>query len=105
MNKEYLDISGEKYRAEANWNAVAAYCDRKGVTNLSQLDMLGTIGVGDVLTLMHCCLQEGERLEGREFPLTEQELGSRAHAGTIAQFIRLYVRQSQLPGGGDDGKK
>ena len=95
MMKEYLRIGGKAYRAEANWNAIAAYCRRKGVTDLAGLDVLGNVGVEDVIPLMHCCLKEGERLEGRDLDLTEDDLGSLANAATVGAFMQLYVRQSQ----------
>ena len=101
--KEYLKVGGREYRAEANWNAVAAYCRRKGVADLGGLDVLGRIGVEDVLPLMYCCLKEGERLEGRDFDLTEDDLGSLANAATVGQFMQLYVRQSQADTGEDGG--
>ena len=105
MKKEYIEVGGKKYRVEANWNAVAEFCAKKGAVKLSQLDILSRLGVGDILTLMHCCIKEGERMDGRDFELTEQDLGSVANAGVISRFIALYVAQSQLGGGSEAGGK
>lgn len=102
MIKEYINLDGKKYRVEANWNAVADFCRRKGVVNLTQLDILSRIGIDDVLTLMSCCIKEGERLDGKDFDLTEQDLGSLANASVVSEFITMYVQQSQ-PGGGGKG--
>ena len=74
--KDFLKIGDSEYRVEANWNAIAGFCRKKGVSDLSQLDVLVHIAIDDILPLMHCCIKEGERLEKRNFPMSESELGS-----------------------------
>ena len=38
--KDFLKIGDSEYRVEANWNAIAGFCRKKGVSDLSQLDVL-----------------------------------------------------------------
>ena len=37
--KDFLKIGDSEYRVEANWNAIAGFCRKKGVSDLSQLDV------------------------------------------------------------------
>lgn len=96
MRCDYLEIGDKKCRVEANWNAIADFCRRKGVTDLSQLDILSRIGVDDILPLMHCCLKEGERVNGNDFPLSEEELGSVVNTVKMGEFMRIYAEQSRV---------
>lgn len=103
--KDFLNIGGTEYRVEANWNAIAGFCRKKGVNDLSQLDILVHIAIDDILPLMHCCITEGERLEKRDFPISESELGSLVNTAVMGQFMRIYARQSQMDTDGGNGKK
>ena len=95
--KDFLKIGDSEYRVEANWNAIAGFCRKKGVSDLSAID--------DILPLMHCCIKEGERLEKRNFPMSESELGSVVNTAVMGQFMRIYARQSQMEADGGSGKK
>ncbi len=103
--KDFLKIGDSEYRVEANWNAIAGFCRKKGVSDLSQLDVLVHIAIDDILPLMHCCIKEGERLEKRNFPMSESELGSVVKTAVMGQFMRIYARQSQMEADGGSGKK
>ena len=103
--KDFLKLGESDYRVEANWNAIAGFCRKKGVSDLSQLDVLVHIAIDDILPLMHCCIKEGERLEKRNFPLSVSELGSVGYTAVMGQFMRIYARQSQMEADGGSGKK
>lgn len=103
--KDYLKIGDKEYRVEANWNAIAGFCRKKGVSDLSQLDVLVHIAIDDILPLMHSCIKEGECLEGRDFLFTEDDLGGMANAAVMGVFMRIYARQSQIDAGPGGGKK
>ncbi len=105
MRKSYLTIGEIKLRVEANWNATLDYCDRKGVTELSSLDNLGELTPGDLTTMMHCCIKEGERLDGREFTMTEQDLGGILRPYHVGEFVRIYQEQSMIESDKDAKKK
>ena len=67
--KDFLKIGDSEYRVEANWNAIAGFCRKKGVSDLSQLDVLVHIAIDDILPLMHCCIKEIWTKETRQFLL------------------------------------
>lgn len=103
---EYIEIGGKRYRVAANWNAVRDYCRRKEVTDLRAIGDVLCVGVDGLLTMAHCCIREGERMDGREFPLDETALGEAMGAGEMAAFVEAYARQTtaSLPGGGSKKK-
>ena len=103
--KDFLKIGDSEYRVEANWNAIAGFCRKKGVSDLSQLDVLVHIAIDDILPLMHCCIKEGERLEIRNFPISESEMGGVLNTVVMGQLMRIYARQSQMEADGGSGKK
>lgn len=96
MKKHYLEIGELKLRVEANWNATLAYCECKGVDNLSALDNLGELSPGDLTTMMHCCIKEGERMDEREFVMSELDLGAILRPQHVGQFIQMYQEQSAV---------
>ena len=100
-----MKIGDKEFRVEANWNAIAGFCRKKGISDLSQLDVLVHIAIDDILPLMHSCIKEGERLEQREFLLTEEELGSVVNTALMGEFMRIYSSQSQTDTGGREAKK
>ena len=80
--KETITINGKEYRVAVNWNAIRDYCQRKGIKDLTQIDSVLSFNIDGMLTMAHCCIKEGERLEGRQLEETE------------AEFAKSYVRQA-----------
>lgn len=105
MAKDFLKIGDKEYRVEANWNAIAGFCRKREITDLAGLDILIHIAIDDILPLMHSCITEGERLEGREFQMSEEELGSIVNTVTMGEFMRIYARHSQVGMEPEGGKK
>jgi hypothetical protein len=89
-----LTINGETYHVAVNWNAIKDYCNRRGLTDLSQLERAVAFDVDGALTMAHCCIREGERLAGREFTLTEEELGGDMTPIDVLQFMQIYANLS-----------
>nr|DAT38755.1 MAG TPA: tail assembly chaperone protein [Caudoviricetes sp.] len=94
MSKDFLKIGEREFRVEANWNAIADFCRRKGVNDLGQIDFLAKIAIDDILPLMHCCIKEGERMENRSFELSEIDLGELVNTAEMGQFMQIYAGQS-----------
>lgn len=97
MNGDTLIIRGKKYRVEANWNAVMAFLAARGTNSLAALQCLDNITPLDATLLMACCINEGERLEGRQADLSLETFGAMSPAevaGCIGQFLQIYIRQS-----------
>lgn len=95
MKPEYLKLSGgQKFRVEANWNSMVDYCDRKGYTTLSHLKKIEDIELKDVGTLIYSCVKEGERIDGRDFDLTETDFVTMLRPSDIGQFMSKYIAQT-----------
>ena len=94
--KETVVLNGNEYRVAANWNAIRDYCQRKGVTDLRKIGSVLCFGLDGVLTMAHCCIKEGERLEGRELGISEMELGEMFSPGMMTKFIEIYARQTTV---------
>lgn len=105
MKKDFLIIAGQKRRVEANWNSVVDFCTRKGISSLTELDALAKICIDDILPLMHCCIKEGERLEGIVFEMTEDELAESINTVIMGMFMRIYGEQSKVGADGVSEKK
>ena len=94
--KEVININGKNYRVAANWNAIRDYCQRKGIRNLQEIGNVLCFGLDGILTMAHCCIKEGERLEGRELGISEMELGEMFSPGMMTKFIEIYARQTTV---------
>lgn len=91
---DYMEIGGKRYRVAANWNAIRDYCRRRGVSDLREIGSVLAFGVDGLLTMAHCCIAEGERMEGRELALDETGLGEAAGPAEMTAFVEIYVRQT-----------
>lgn len=92
--KETITINGQEYRVAVNWNAIQDYCHRKGIKDLTQIDSVLSFNIDGMLTMAHCCIKEGERLEGRKFEETEEGLGAVMTPMEMTEFAKSYVRQA-----------
>ena len=92
--KETITINGKEYRVAVNWNAIRDYCQRKGIKDLTQIDSVLSFNIDGLLTLAHCCIKEGERLEGRQLEETEEDLGAMMAPMEMTEFAKSYVRQA-----------
>lgn len=90
-----LTISGNSYRVECNFNAVLAYMDLRGEKNLTFLNE--DMGMRDWLQLMTCCINEGERLDGKKHDYSAEEIGAIPMvtlASVIPAFIEIFGKQN-----------
>ena len=92
--KETITINGKEYRVAVNWNAIRDYCQRKGINDLTQIDSVLSFNIDGMLTMAHCCIKEGERLEGRQLEETEEDLGAMMAPMEMTEFAKSYVRQA-----------
>lgn len=90
----YLTIKDKKYRIEANWNAITAFLEAKGEDNMTALANVGNIKPSDITYLMAACINEGERMDGRESNLDHLTIGEMCSMSEIAEFVQIYAKQS-----------
>lgn len=99
-----IEINGNAYRVEVNWNAITAFLEASGRDDVQSLIGLSSLKPSDLAGLLAAAINEGERLEGRECSLKAKEVGAMAGFDTMAQFIQIFAKQTN-PKGADDGKK
>lgn len=94
MTADYLTLSNDrKVRVEFNWNVASQ------MIGLTGIDINGLIsGNADIQllrTIAWCCAVEGERLDGREFELSELDFGGLVNMEGIVAFTQILVAQSK----------
>ena len=105
MKKDYIEISGRRFRVEANWNALTSFLDAVGRDTLDELSRINTIRPSELTALMAACIEEGERLDGRDGAPSAKELGAIITPDDVREFLTIYVRQSNPKTGAEESKK
>lgn len=94
MHKDYITFGGKRVRVEANWNAIVNYCRAQGKTSLECITGLSDLQMEDIAPLMAACINEGERLDGRESNLDALTIGSTSGwFQAISEFVQVYTGQ------------
>lgn len=94
MKIHRITIGGTEYRVEFNWNAIVAFLESSGRDTMESLANLSAVRPSELLALAHAGIREGEALEGREFPLTVEELGRISTTATMHEVIAAFVDQN-----------
>ena len=105
MKKDYIEISGKRYRVESNWNALTAFLEAVGRNTLDELSKIDSIRPSDLTALMAACIAEGERLDGRDDTPTALDLGAIITPDDVRAFLDIYVRQSNPQLNQEESKK
>lgn len=99
MDKRYITVSGAQYRVEANWKAITAFLKSVGRDNLQGITDLVHLPPSDMAPLMAACLNEGERLDGRNDNFTGEWIEENCGLVEVSAFITefLYQTTPKLP--------
>lgn len=105
MNRSYITIDGQQRRVEANWNAITSYLTARGKDSLQGLSDISSLSPSELPHLMAACVNEGERLEGRESSLTAEWIGENCGMTELTEFVSAFCRMvtPQVPS--DKAKK
>lgn len=93
---DVIRINGREYRVEANWRALIGYLKERGTDSLEAVADVINLSPSNIGGLMAACINEGERLEGREVHLTADVLEEMRPAEAIQvarEFITIYLSQ------------
>lgn len=99
MNKRYITINGSQVRVEANWKAITTFLTSVGKNNLQGISDLTLLPPSEIAPLMAACLNEGERLDGREERFTAEWIEETCNFAEVTSFITEFLHQAtpQLP--------
>lgn len=94
MEKRYLTVAGNQVRCEANWKAITSFLRAAGRDTLQAITDLSQLPPSDMAPLMAACLNEGERLDGREASFTGQWLEENCGLAEVCAFITEFAYQT-----------
>lgn len=92
-----VTINGREWAVEANWRAITAYLKSSGQDSLGAVSDVIKLSPSVIGGLMAACINEGERIAGREERVTEDLLDDLRPAEAIKaveDFARIYLAQS-----------
>ena len=92
MDKIYIAIAGRQRRVEANWNAITSYLTSRGKNTLQGLSDISAMPPTEIPHLMVACINEGERLDGRDASLTAEWIGENCRMAEMTEFITAFCR-------------
>ena len=96
MEQDYIEIGGVKYRARFNWNALTGFLSDTGQDSIDALNNF-KVTPSSITVLIYHGLREGERLEGREFTLTKEDIGEHMNIALVNRVMEIFLRHN----GGD----
>lgn len=94
MDKRYLVIAGSKVRVEANWKAITSFLTTVGRNSLQGITDLASLSPTDMGPLMAACLNEGERLDGREATFTGEWIEENCGLAEVSAFMVEFLHQT-----------
>ena len=94
MEKRYLTVAGNQVRCEANWKAITSFLRAAGRDTLQGITDLAQLPPSDMAPLMAACLNEGERLDGKNAEYTGQWLEENCGLAEVSAFIAEFVNQT-----------
>ena len=89
-------INGREYRVEANWRAITGYLKETGQDTLDGVADITSLSPSTIGDLMAACINEGERLEGRDSRVTKAILDDMRPSEAVSvlqDFVKVYLSQ------------
>ena len=93
MDKRYITVAGTQVRVEANWKAITDFLRSVGRDTLQGISDLAALPPSDMAPLMAACLNEGERLDGREATFTGAWIEENCGLAEVSAFITEFLYQ------------
>ena len=105
MEARYITVAGAKHRVEANWKAITSFLASVQRDNLQGIADLAMLPPSDMAPLMAACLNEGERLDGRETRFTGEWIEENCGLGEMSAFITEFIYQTTPKLPAEESKK
>lgn len=104
MKRHYITIAGRELRIEFNWNAIISFLAETGNDTMEGLNALSKMKPSEIISLAHAAITEGERIEGRKFELSKEQLGEALNTAAVREIIEIFVAQNHS-GKGESGQE
>lgn len=96
MKHDSIEINGEEYRIEFNWNTVCNFIESQNKT-LADLDKLNEMTPRQITAFIFEAIIEGCRLQNVTFPFTIEDFGAAIGFNEVAEILKIYTRQTSVP--------
>lgn len=93
MEQDYIELAGNRYRARFNWNALTGFLADTGQDSIEALNNFKVTPTGITVLIWHG-LKEGERLDGREFTLTKEDIGENLNVPLVERVMEIFMRHN-----------
>lgn len=97
MEQDYIEIGGVRYRARFNWNALTGFLADTGQDSIDALNHFKVTPSG-ITVLVYHGLKEGERLDGREFTLSKEDIGANLNVPLVEKVMEIFMRHNGQSG-------
>lgn len=104
MKHDVVEINGQPWRVEFNWNTIAAFLEANNL-ELSAVDELQKLKPSQITVLIHEALKEGARMESKEFPYSVKDIGSNLSVTDIAALLTVFQKHVSAKNANTDGAK
>lgn len=94
MEKRYIEVADSQVRVEANWKAITSFLTSVGRNSLQGITDLASLPPTDMAPLMAACLNEGERLDGREARFTGEWIEENCGLAEVSAFMVEFLHQT-----------
>ena len=94
MDKRTITVAGAQVRVEANWKAITSFLSSMGRNSLQGITDLATLPPTDMAPLMAACLNEGERLDGRDAQFTGEWIEENCGLAEVSAFVVEFLHQT-----------
>ncbi|MBR4133104.1 MAG: hypothetical protein IKU04_01075 [Bacteroidales bacterium] len=92
-----ITIRGREWAVEANWRAITGYLKSAGKDSLQDVSDVISLSPSVIGGLMAACINEGERIAGRDervSPDLLDDLRATEAINVVNEFVRIYLAQS-----------
>jgi hypothetical protein len=92
-----ITIRDRQFRVEANWRAITGYLKSIGKDSLDAVADVVSLSPSTIGGLMAACINEGERLEGRDARVTAailDDLRPAEAVKVVEDFVHVYLSQA-----------
>jgi len=92
-----ITIRDRQFRVEANWRAITGYLKSIGRDSLDAVADVVSLTPSTIGGLMAACINEGERLEGRDTTVSSailDELHPAEAIQAMQDFVQVYLSQA-----------
>lgn len=99
-----ITIGGKMFSVACNWRAIEEFAEVNGIKTIQELGKISEMEVKALPAFIHACVREGEKMDGRELVLTEEDIRDNITMSVVAHFMEIFKSQSTFDAPGKSGQ-